>query len=333
MTLFLTRCLLLVLAVGCAMMDSGRGVLGQPAGSARKVVFFGDSITEAGAADSGYIGRLRKHFPGDSGVELIGAGISGHRVPDLQQRLERDVLVHHPDLVVVYIGINDVWHSQHGRGTPRDEFEAGLRDLLGRIQAGGSRTILCTPSVIGEKTDGSNPLDAMLEEYSETSRKVARETGSLLVDLRKMFLRELAIANPGNLENGILTPDGVHLNDEGNQFVADCLRPAIQSVLQGGPVRHVVLFQFKATARQADINRVCDAFSALPEKIPVVRGFEAGTDVSPEQLARGYTHCFFLTFDTPADRDAYLVHPAHAEFVELIRPSLESALVVDYLGK
>jgi len=112
----------------------------------------------------------------------------------------------------IYIGINDVWHSTNGRGTPKDQFDAGLRDLVEKITAAGAKVVLCTPSTIGEKTDGSNPLDPLLEEYSAISRKVAEETGVTLCDLRKAFLDHLKQANPDNKDRGILTGDGVHLN-------------------------------------------------------------------------------------------------------------------------
>ena len=49
-----------------------------------------------------------------------------------------------------------------------------------------------------------------------------------------------------------------------------------------------------------------------------------------EGVARGYTHCFFVTFLSEADRDAYLPHPAHKEFGAVLHPHLESVLVIDY---
>ena len=141
-----------------------------------RIVFLGDSITQAGANPGGYVTLVReaiqKQHP-DLGVEVLGAGISGNRVPDLEKRLDRDVLEKKPTIVVIYIGINDVWHSQNGRGTPRDEFEAGLKRIIEKINQAGARVILCTPSVIGEKHDLSNPLDGMLEEFCGVSRKVA----------------------------------------------------------------------------------------------------------------------------------------------------------------
>lgn len=295
------------------------------------VVFLGDSITQAGAGPGGYVTLLAAAL-GDS-ARCTGAGISGNRVPDLQARLDRDVLAKKPDVVVIYIGINDVWHSQHGKGTPVGEYEEGLTDVIHRIQAAGARVLLCTPSVIGEKTDGSNPLDAMLDEYSSVSRRVAAATGSRLVDLRGLFLRELAIRNVDQNAAGVLTPDGVHLNDAGNQFVCDCLRPVLQETLRGGPLRHVVLFRFKASATQADINRVADAFQELARTVPGVAGFEGGADISRENLAKGYSHAWLLSFAGSAERDAYLVHSEHQKFVEMALQFVDEALVVDFMGR
>ncbi|MCX6046414.1 MAG: Dabb family protein [Chloroflexi bacterium] len=95
-------------------------------------------------------------------------------------------------------------------------------------------------------------------------------------------------------------------------------------------LRHVVLFNFKATATPAQSQEVERAFVALPTQIPNIRTLEWGTNVSPENLSAGYTHCFLLTFATEADRDAYLPHPAHKAFVALIQPYVGQVLVVDY---
>lgn len=194
----------------------------------QRVVFFGDSITEQGAQPGGYVSlladTLAARYP-ERDIEVIGAGISGHKVPDLQARLERDVLTHDPTQVVIYIGINDVWHwfAFEPEGTERAVYEAGLHDLVTQIQDAGAKVLLCTPSVIGEKPDGSNEADEMLETYAQISRDVARETGAELCDLRAAFVDYLKANNPERREQGILTTDGVHLNAAGNRFVAEYL--------------------------------------------------------------------------------------------------------------
>ncbi len=191
-----------------------------------RVVFLGDSITEAGAGSKGYISIIRSTFADkhkDAKVEFLGAGISGNKVPDLQKRLDRDVLARKPTLVFIYIGINDVWHGQDDptRGTSKEAFKAGLVDVIKRIQGSGARVILCTPTVIGEKKDGANKNDAKLDEYAAISRAVAKDLKVPVCDLRSAFIMYLKTHNPDNKDREIMTGDGVHLNDAGNKFVAE----------------------------------------------------------------------------------------------------------------
>jgi hypothetical protein len=103
------------------------------------------------------------------------------------------------------------------------------------------------------------------------------------------------------------------------------------SLAADGPIRHVVHFKFKADADKAQIAKVVEGFAALKTKISVVDALEWGTDVSPEGLGKGFTHCWIVSFKTAADRDAYLVHPDHKAFVELLKPILDEALVVDFV--
>lgn len=191
----------------------------------KRIVFFGDSITEAGAGPNGYVTLIKDSVQRrGSSSEIIGAGVSGNKVEQLLARIDKDVIARKPTCVVVYIGINDVWHWTIGipgaKGSTKEEFETGLRQVIAKIQAAGSHVVLCTPSVIGEKTDGTNKEDAMLDEYSGISRRVAKETGAVMCDLRKAFMQYLSKNNPENHEKGILTTDRVHLNDAGNRFVA-----------------------------------------------------------------------------------------------------------------
>ena len=201
------------------------------ADSTERVVFFGDSITEAGVKPGGYVrliaDSLHARYP-DQDIEAIGAGISGNRVPDLLARVGPDVLDKDPTAVVVYIGINDVWHWElYNRGTPKEDFESGLRTLADTLQSAGADVVLCTPSVIGERADGSNPQDAMLEAYAQISRRVAEEKNLAVCDLRAQFVEHLKQHNPEGRSEGVLTTDGVHLNERGNRFVAEAILEAL----------------------------------------------------------------------------------------------------------
>ena len=190
-----------------------------------RIIFLGDSITEQGVKPNGYVSLIREELTAryaDLGIEVIGAGVSGNKVPDLQNRLVRDVLQKKPTGVVIYIGINDVWHWDlpNLKGTTKEAYESGLREIIARIQYSGSGVILCTPTMIGEKRDSSNAQDPMLKEYCAISWKIAKDLGVQVCDLHKAFQDYLKVNNPENKEKGILTTDGVHLNDEGNKLVA-----------------------------------------------------------------------------------------------------------------
>lgn len=199
-----------------------------------KVIFFGDSITQAGVQAGGYIVRIdsmcKMEGAGDN-YEFIGAGISGNKVYDLYLRMENDVLAKNPDVVIIYIGVNDVWHkTTSGTGTDADKFEKFYQAIIDKLKAKNIKIILSTPAAIGEKTDFSNPQDGDMNEYSNVIRRIASKNSLPLVDLRKAFLEYNLNNNPANKDRGILTTDRVHLNPAGNQLVADQIWRAIKSL-------------------------------------------------------------------------------------------------------
>ena len=193
----------------------------------KKVIFFGDSITQAGVKPNGYITRIGELLTGKnlgSKYELIGAGIGGNKVYDLYLRLESDVLEKKPDAVFIYVGVNDVWHkTTSGTGTDPDKFVRFYQALIDKIKASGAKVVLCTPAVIGEKNDFSNPQDGDMNHYSNLIRKLAENNSLPLVDLRKAFLAYDLANNATNKDSGILTTDRVHLNDLGNNTVAELM--------------------------------------------------------------------------------------------------------------
>lgn len=200
----------------------------------KRILFFGDSITEAGVKPGGYIlkldSMLLKQGKADQ-YELVGSGIGGNKVYDLYLRMEEDVLAKEPNMVVIYIGVNDVWHKKlAGTGTDADKFENFYQAIINKLKAKGIGIVLCTPAVIGEKTDFSNPLDGDLNEYSKIIRNIAQKNRLPVVDLRKSFLEYDLKNNKDNKDRGILTTDGVHLNATGNQFVADEMWKVLQAL-------------------------------------------------------------------------------------------------------
>lgn len=108
-----------------------------------KIIFFGDSITEAGVKPGGYINVLNKKIADmnlSDKYECKGAGIGGNKVYDLYLRMEKDVLMEKPDIVVIYIGVNDVWHkSMMGTGTDPDKFEGFYTAIIQQLKKQGNK--------------------------------------------------------------------------------------------------------------------------------------------------------------------------------------------------
>lgn len=196
-----------------------------PANKKKSIIFFGDSITEQAVKPGGFIVKLDSIILAGGMTEkfeLTGSGLSGNKVYDLFLRLQDDVLSKNPDIVIVYVGVNDIWHKRTaGTGTDADKFERFYNGILKKLVENNILAILCTPAVIGEKTDFSNEQDGDLNRYSTIIRSLALKNNLPLVDLRKAFLEYNLVNNTANKESGILTTDRVHLNAKGNQLVAE----------------------------------------------------------------------------------------------------------------
>ncbi|MDG1251146.1 MAG: SGNH/GDSL hydrolase family protein [Flavobacteriaceae bacterium] len=203
-----------------------------------KVIFLGDSITQAGESVEGegtykgFITSLKENIGQE--MELINKGIGGNKVPDLLLRYKNDVLELKPNIVFIYIGINDVWHKYDwGSGTDIDIYENGLRKIISEIKTTGAKIILCTPTVIGENIgefklvnkfkyiETTDIMNNDLDAFSDVVRNLSSEFNTELLDLRKKFKDYISKNNMENLSKGILTYDGVHLNNEGNKLIAD----------------------------------------------------------------------------------------------------------------
>jgi isoamyl acetate esterase len=200
----------------------------------KKIVFFGDSITEGGAKPGGYIVKMDSMLAVKNlkeNYELVGAGISGHKIYDLYFRLEDDVLAKQPDIVVIFIGVNDVWHKRtSGTGTDPNRFEKFYSGIIKKLTEKNIKVVLCTPAAIGEKTDISNELDGDLNKYCNIVRDLAVKNNLTLIDLRKLFLDYNLKNNRDNKDRGILTRDGVHFNETGNQLVAEEMWKALSKL-------------------------------------------------------------------------------------------------------
>ena len=99
-------------------------------------------------------------------------------------------------------------------------------------------------------------------------------------------------------------------------------------------IRHVVLVRFREAVSATEIAAIFQQLDDLRQKLAGMKVFCHGSNVSPEGLARGYTHAFTVDFIDAAARDAYLAHPDHeaagARLVKAAEGGLSGLLVLDF---
>lgn len=234
----------------------------------KTIVCFGDSLTEASIGSS-YVDLLRARL---DGARVVNAGVNGDTTLNLLRRLERDVVPHRPDVVVLLVGLNDMGTAygepairRYYRGlkgvwvelTP-PRFARAYRRLIADLRARtGARLLLCTPTTLGEDPD--DPYQHLVDAYANVVRALAHEERLALVDLRAAFLMAMrADPRPGppyhiwtplidwsaiallrtshealGVRRGFrLLCDGVHLAGAGAALVAEMLLPALREAVR-----------------------------------------------------------------------------------------------------
>ncbi|MBS1745113.1 MAG: G-D-S-L family lipolytic protein [Bacteroidetes bacterium] len=189
----------------------------------KKVLFFGDSLTEIGLQPAGYISVMKQMLQHQNieYFELTGAGISGNTIVDLYERMHNDVISKDPDIVVLWIGVNDVWQAGlYDDGNSLIKFETLYRTVVNELLKHHYRIMLVTPAAIGEKRNNENPLDENINAYCSIIRNIAEVLKLPLCDLRAFFMLYANAHNKINASKGLLTIDGIHLNDTGNRLAA-----------------------------------------------------------------------------------------------------------------
>ncbi|MDN5215880.1 Dabb family protein [Fulvivirgaceae bacterium BMA12] len=98
-------------------------------------------------------------------------------------------------------------------------------------------------------------------------------------------------------------------------------------------LRHVVSFQFKEEITLERRAQAVKDFLDLKNRIPAIKKFEGGENISVEGYDKGFTHCYVLTFANEEGRSIYLPHPAHIEVAKKNKPLMKDLFVVDYWGE
>jgi len=184
------------------------------------VAFLGDSITELGASNpNGYCNLVVRDLAARGvNVTPVFAGISGHKSNQMLERVERDVISHHPQVVFVSCGVNDVWHGANGVELP--DYQRNMTELVDKLVASGAQVIILNSTLIGEDAAGEN--NVKLDKYNAFLAELAREKSLPIADLNGAMKAAIAAkVATGKSAGTLLTVDGVHMNDVGNKMMAE----------------------------------------------------------------------------------------------------------------
>ena len=121
-----------------------------PIKSGEKVAFLGDSITQQGKGKPGGYVNLVSNALATNGVkiEVIGAGISGHKSDQMLARLDNDVISKKPQWMTLSCGVNDVWHGE--KGVSLDNYKKNITSIVEKAQAADIKVIILTSTMITE---------------------------------------------------------------------------------------------------------------------------------------------------------------------------------------
>ena len=159
---------------------------------------------------------LRDHA--DPKLKVLNRGISGHKVPDLQARWQKDCVDLKPDVLSILVGVNDLWHKFSGSydGTLED-YEEGYHELLNRTRRAlpEVKLVICEPFVLrtGAIDDRWFPV---FDDYRRVAREQAEVFAATFVPFQSMFDEA---ASQGQPEYWLY--DGVHPTLQGHQLMAD----------------------------------------------------------------------------------------------------------------
>lgn len=210
-----------------AMLQPARG---EPAATSTEspprdlptVVCFGDSLTHAG-----YPAELEQILP----VRTINSGVRGNTSRQGLKRLERDVLSHKPDAVVVLFGTNDTRVDAPRIHVPLLEYEKNLTEIIDRCQEIGTRVLLGTIPPIDQEQyftrhtkatfDAAGGLETLIEHYRSVVLRIAKNKNIAVID----FNQDLAA------DTSWRSPDGVHPTRDGNRAIARLVAEKLKPVL------------------------------------------------------------------------------------------------------
>lgn len=194
--------------------------------AARTLLFIGDSITDCGRREDpdqlghGYVRLLAEHVAAhEPTATVINRGIGGDKVADLVERFGPDCIDLAPDLVTIYVGVNDAWHRfTRGEHISEESFEQGYRRLLDQLAAAApTAPVLLVVPFVADVDQERARIHEDLDGKVAVIRRLAEEYGHRLVDLEQT----LSCALAGGHTPLSIAEDGVHPTPAGHRLIAD----------------------------------------------------------------------------------------------------------------
>ena len=187
-----------------------------------KILFLGDCITgwnrdysNPEDLGNGYVARIADAIK-NYRIEVINKGTDEQRTIDLLNEYEENVLKIKPDVITIYIGMNDVWHHfAKGIETTNEEFEHNFETLLEKIKEDLNIPIIIIEPFIIDITPELTKMRAELWQKVDIIRKLARKYASEYIALDGSFASACIKHEPT-----FYSLDGVHPTDEGHKFIA-----------------------------------------------------------------------------------------------------------------
>jgi len=228
--------------VGSARWPAGAGaeakLTQQPAATGTVILFQGDSVTDCGrdrsATDANAAGALGSGYPllvasaalaehPEGALKFYNRGVSGNKVPDLQERWAHDTLDLKPDVLSILIGVNDFWHklSKGYTGTAQDYENQYTALLVQTRQALPSvRLIVLEPFVLRCCAVNEQWFPEFTARQAAAAR-VASQAGATFVPLQAVFDERVRTA-----PQQYWASDGVHPTVAGHAVIAEQWRRA-----------------------------------------------------------------------------------------------------------
>ncbi|QDT98843.1 SGNH/GDSL hydrolase family protein [Gimesia aquarii] len=198
-----------------------------------------------------------------SAAEVINAGVGGNRSSQLLKRLNRDVLAHHPSVVVLMVGTNDRLNS--GGFVEAKVYKQNVNTLIDRIEASSAKVLLmtpppCIPELLfsrhdPEKFSDQSPVQRM-QEVRSILLDISQKRKIPLLDFHQ-YLIQNKIADQQktsvirNVANSGLK-DGVHLTPQGYQLLAKLV--AQKLVMENLNIEKVICFGDSLTQGSTKVN-------------------------------------------------------------------------------